>query len=115
MAQITNADFQMQGKSGRHYQFTAYTLNEKFNKGTAGIYVFTNYDFITNTHIKYIYCGQSGDLSERFDFHHQWKCISTNHANCIGVIFVLNPEDLDTYETDLLEDNSFTCNIQHQR
>ena len=111
---LPDAEFKLVGKSGRRYNFTAYTLEEEFEKGSCGIYVFTSYNYVTNTHSKFIYCGQYGDLSERFDNHHKIKCIKANEANCIGIMLVHNPEALNKYETDLLEGNSFICNEQHQ-
>lgn len=99
------------GASGSGYTFTAYTLDQAFNP-VGAVYVITkrtpkpqgggNHDFI--------YIGQTGDLSERFDNHHKAACFKKNGANCICVHVNSNEQQRFKIETDLCRNNVTPCN-----
>lgn len=119
MATDLNLVLIIEGQSKAEYVFKLYSfddfaeLNNCFTG--AGVYIFVHLDcFTENCNAQYIYCGKTGDLSTRFDDHHKEECIKNNNANCIGILQETNEQRRKDIETDILEGNTFPCNIQHQ-
>lgn len=110
MEKITEKTITFTGKSGKEYTFSIYKMDTEFD-AIGGIYIFTNRHIENGKYVHApIYCGKTGDLSERFDNHHKADCIKKNKANCLCFMRV----DLETrrteIETDILKGNDFICN-----
>jgi hypothetical protein len=90
------------GKSGTPYPFRLYSLDTRF-KAIGGIYIF----LCGQTPV---YCGQTGDLSTRFDGHHKAAEISLHRADCIGVLVEEDEDRRLAIERDLLENYMWPCN-----
>ena len=110
----------LQDMIGNEYLFEVYHLEDMddvkgiFNPISA-VYVFTRLSrnrMGPYTH-ELIYCGETGDLSNRFDHpdHHKEPNIRSRRANCICVLCV-PPEERKQVEKDILTNNHFSCNIQ---
>lgn len=114
-----NLALTIEGQSEAEYVFRLYSfddfaeLNNCFTG--AGVYIFVHLDcFTENCNAQYIYCGKAGNFSTRFNNHHAEECIRNNNANCIGILREANEQRREDIETDILEGNTFPCNIQHQ-
>jgi hypothetical protein len=113
-------NFTINGISGKEYSFTMYAFDEfddlkdAFNAISA-IYILTKRTWNGE---KYghtlIYCGETGNLSTRFDDHHAETCIKKRNANCISIMPVNGQTQRKQIETDILEGHTFPCNTQHQ-
>ena len=60
------------GQSGKEYEYHIYPLGETHDAVPA------NYVFARKTEkgtFAAIYAGETGDISERFDYHHKMPCI----------------------------------------
>ena len=71
------------GRSGKTYRYWIYDIGTQFTANEAGNYVFAR-ESPANTFTE-IYVGQTGDLSERFEFHHKMPCIRQKGATHITV------------------------------
>jgi hypothetical protein len=100
------------GKSGKKYEFTAYSWDTEFKENYGAVYFITkrspNNDG-GNSHTR-IYVGQTGDLSERFDDHHKANCFSSKGANCKCIYGESNKESRLAIERDLIEAYDPPCN-----
>lgn len=112
--------FTIAGVSGKKYTFNMYTFDDfddlqSVFKSRGAIYIFTkriwNGEKYEHT---IIYCGETGDLSTRFNNHHAESCISRKKANCISIMAINDENQRKQIETDILEGNTFPCNTQHQ-
>lgn len=110
MTKVTENKLTITGKSKKTYKFIIYTFDTEF-KAVGGIYIFTrrHKDRDKYSH-NFIYCGNTDDLSTRFDNHHKAACIERNNANCLCVMSVSTEEERTAIEKDILEGNDFTCN-----
>ena len=76
----TERTIEWHGESGKTYRYWVYELGMTFGSSPG------NYIFARETEpgkFRPIYIGQTGDLSERFDGHHQMPCIRRNGATHI--------------------------------
>lgn len=106
MGKIQNLNISLLGKSGKKYTFDIYTLDTKFNS-VGGVYVFIH---LHDSLYDLIYCGQTQDLSTRFDNHHKQDCIDSHNATHICVMRVDSEVKRTEIETDILANNYFPCN-----
>lgn len=115
-----NNTFTIKGVSGETYTFSMYTFDD-FNELKNGfnpveaIYIFTvrSWNGQKYTH-NLVYCGETDNLSTRFDNHHAESCIKQKRANCISIMITNGERQRKQIETDILEGNTFPCNTQHQ-
>ena len=96
------------GKSGTKYKYYIYNLDETHDAVPA------NYIFAKETSpdiYSAIYIGETGDISERFDYHHKMDCIKRNGATHIHTHKSSSSEKVrKTEETDLLALRKTPCN-----
>lgn len=111
MAKIDGITFTLKGQSGADYEFELYTLDTNFN-AVGGIYAFVRL-IENNAKCSRIYCGKTEDLSTRFQNHHKQDEIEGHKANAIGILRVNTEEERTKIEIDILENNDFPCNDQH--
>ncbi|MGO9403266.1 MAG: hypothetical protein ACLPVW_07325 [Terriglobales bacterium] len=108
MSKLAVADFM--GKSGKTYQFEVHAWGSEF-EAVGAVYAITKRS-VTNgngSHI-FIYFGQTGNLSERFEGHEKADCFTRNGANCICVHFESDEELRLAIEADFLEGYGTPCN-----
>lgn len=96
------------GRSGAKYEFEVYPWGTDF-KPVGGLYLVlkkqaVNYDIL--------YIGQTGNLSERFDNHHQAQCFNRNGKTHIAVRGEGSEQKRLTIETDLRHKYRTSCNLQ---
>jgi hypothetical protein len=102
----------IKGASGTTYEFTVYSGDTLF-KPVGSVYVVSKrtpkrdgggeHDFL--------YIGEAGDLSERFDDHHKQRCFDTHGANCISVLPKTREDERLRIEEDILGNGgSWPCN-----
>jgi len=104
------ADTTFSGSTGQ-YDFEVYPLGTDF-KNVGAVYIISRRTVDVQgkgTHT-FIYIGQTGDLSERFDNHHKAKCFKENNANCICVHLESNERSRRAIEGDLVARNPTPCN-----
>lgn len=96
------------GQSGTTYDFEVYPWGTTFNP-VGGLYLVLKKQ-IANYSILYI--GQTGDLSERFDNHHQAPCFNRNGKTHVAVRGEGSEQKRLAIETDLIRNNKTSCNLQ---
>lgn len=116
MINSINKSITLKGKSKKEYVFSIYTFDDFSDLKTAwkaipALYLFMHYDEIKNW-CDFIYFGETGNLSLRFDNHHKESCIKRSLANCIGIYTNVstNEEERKQREEDILEVYKFPCN-----
>jgi len=110
MPKIGNVTFT--GKSGTKYEFTAYSWDTNFKEGFGAVYFITkrsSNDEGGHSHTR-IYVGQTGDMSERFDDHHDAPCFKSNGANCKCVYGESYEKKRLQIEKDLVNNYNPPCN-----
>ena len=111
----------LKGQSGKEYIFSLYlfdTFEELKSawKSIPALYLFTQrYRSNGAYYHNYIYLGETGDLSTRFDNHHKEQCIKNHRPNCIGIYTNVPQEEpkRKDVEKDILLANDFPCNEQN--
>lgn len=93
----------LNGNSGNHYAFTQYGINSIF-PSVGGVYL------ITKGWDKYIYLGQTENLSNRFINHHKKECYDSHGADYIWFLKKEDEEERKFIEKDILERIQFPCN-----
>ena len=121
MVKKLNKTFPIIGVSGKKYIFDNMYTFDDFDtlknafKAVEAVYIFTvrllNGDEYTH---ELVYCGETGNLSTRFDNHHAEYCIKRNNANCISIMTINGEELRKQIEADILKGNTFPCNTIHQ-
>lgn len=96
------------GESGAKYDFEVYPWGTTFNQ-VGGLYLVLKKQ-ATNYGILYI--GQTGNLSERFDNHHQAQCFNRNGKTHIAVRGEGSEQKRFSIETDLIRKYQTSCNLQ---
>lgn len=96
------------GQSGTNYGFDVYPWGTNFSP-VGGLYLVLKKQ-IGNYGILYI--GQTGDLSERFDNHHQAQCFTRNGKTHIAVRGEGSEKQRLAIETDLIRNYNTSCNRQ---
>ena len=99
------------GASGIKYQFSVNPLNAKF-EALGAVYIVTKRTKkpeAAATH-KFLYVGETDDLSTRFDGHHKQACFDQEGANCIGIHLDGSEESRKTKEADLYRSRRWPCN-----
>lgn len=99
--------FEWEGISGGKYKYWIYEIGHEFAAQPA------NYIFAQERPGTWrpIYVGQTGDLSERFDYHHKMDCIRGNGSTHIHAHKSSADEAVrQAEETDLVRRLSPVCN-----
>ena len=99
------------GWSGMEYNFEVYSLDTSF-ESVGAVYAITKRTARidgSGTH-DIVYIGQTGDLSERFDDHHQADCFKRHMANCVSIHLDDNETSRLAKEADLIGKFSPDCN-----
>lgn len=111
MPKLTEAMLSIIGKSGKEYLFHIYSTDTTF-QDIGAVYLFTKRKLATDKkhYHTLIYCGITGDLSERFNNHHKVDCIEKNDANCICIMFIEKEEMRKQIEADILKAKNCACN-----
>ena len=96
----------LKGASGRSYDFDVYPWGTSF-KAVGAVYTVLKRN---GSNFSILYIGQTSDLSERFDNHHQRPCFDRNGKTHIGIHLELAESRRFDIETDLVRNYSPTCN-----
>lgn len=120
MVENLNKTFSITGVSGKEYTFNMYTFDDfdalkNAFKAVEAFYIFTirSWNGDKYTH-ELVYCGETSNLSTRFDNHHAEYCIKRRNTNCISIMIANGEKQRKQIETDILEGNMFPCNTHHQ-
>ena len=96
------------GKSGKEYPYNIHKLDVTHSAVPAN-YVFTR--ITPDGTFAPIYVGETGDISERFDWHHKWDCIVENEVSHICTHRSSDdPKIRQAEEQDIIYNYSPTCN-----
>ena len=95
------------GQSESKYEFEVYCWGTSFNP-IGAVYLVLKKLPAGNYNILYI--GQTGDLSERFDNHHQAACFTRNGKTHIAVRVESSEQKRLSTETDLIRNYQTSCN-----
>jgi hypothetical protein len=98
----------LQGRSGARYVFQVHPWGANFN-AVGGVYAVLRRD--TDGYVV-IYVGQTGDLSERFEYHHRAQCFANQGRTHIGVHPKSVERDRLIIEQDLIAMYQPPCNRQ---
>lgn len=112
----------IKGESGKEYQFQLYTFDTFEDIKSAwnsipALYLFTRRELSNGAYYHtYLYLGETGDLSTRFQNHHKESEIMSHGSNCIGIYSHVPADEPGrlNLERDLLLANKFPCNDQLQ-
>ena len=96
------------GASGTTYTFYVYPWKTDF-KPVGGIYMVLRKN-TQNGNYSILYVGQTGDLSERFDYHHKKSCFDRNHKTHIAVRVESSEAKRLAIEKDLITNYNPVCN-----
>jgi hypothetical protein len=97
------------GASGTQYEFEVYPWGTSF-KPFGGVYLVLRKQLTGKYDLLYI--GQTGDLSERFDNHHQAPCFNRNGKTHIAIRLEEFEQRRIYIETDLIRNYKTSCNDQ---
>lgn len=105
------ADAEWTGESGAKYNFAIYPFGTDF-KAVGAVYIVTKRTVKSDGggNHNFIYVGQTGDLSTRFDDHHKAACFKKNGANCICIHLNGKESQRLDIETDLVMHYNPPCN-----
>lgn len=106
MSTATAKKIQAQGSSGTLYEFEVYPWGTPF-RPIGGVYLILK---IANGTSHVLYVGQTGDLSERFDNHHQKPCFDRNGKTHIAVLIEGTENRRLQIEQDLIRNYRPNCN-----
>ena len=96
------------GKSGKKYRYWIYDIGTPM-KQVPGNYVFARRS--EPGRLVAVYIGQTGDLSERFEYHHKMPCIRENRASHICTHTSSADEAIrKAEEDDLIKNYDPVCN-----
>jgi hypothetical protein len=107
--QLATDTITMEGRSGAKYQFQVFPWGTDF-KPLGAVYSVLKHR--TDGRYDVIYIGQTGDLSERFDDHHQAACFTRNGKTHIGVHLESSEQRRLAIEQDLIANYNPPCNKQ---
>jgi hypothetical protein len=96
------------GQSGTKYDFEVFPWGTSFNP-VGGLYLVLKKQ-TGNYNILYI--GQTANLSERFDNHHQAQCFNRNGKTHVAVLGEGSEQRRFAIETDLIHNYKTSCNLQ---
>ena len=98
----------LKGRSGTVYTLQIYEYGTSFN-AVGTVYAVTNRAPLTTSHT-FLYVGQTGDLSYRFDNHHRATEFERKNATHACVLRVDNEQQRIAVERDLMDYYSLPCN-----
>jgi hypothetical protein len=100
------------GLSGNSYNFFVYPIDQSF-RDVGAIYIVTRrYQKADKSGFahEFIYIGETGDLSTRFDDHHKADCFKSHNANCICTLVEEDQDNRLAIEDDLVKRHDPPCN-----
>jgi hypothetical protein len=99
------------GKSATVYSFEMYRISQSF-KAVGAVYLMLKHDpqIGKPNWYRYIYVGETGDLSTRFSNHHKQACFDENGVDWIGIHLDGNEKSRKSKEADILAANILPCN-----
>lgn len=117
MVKELNKTTTLTGSSGTEYTFHLWSFDD-FNdiKGSfrgCGLYLFTKRYLTEGVYRhKYLYIGETGDYSTRYDNHHKEKDLREFDSNCIGFLSMQNSseDERKEIEKDILSAYNLPCN-----
>ena len=101
----------VKGQSGTAYSFDFYPMGTTF-RTLGAVYIVTKRVKKPDgggSHT-YLYVGETGHLSTRFDDHDKQDCFDKRGANCIGVHLDSTKQSRLDKEDDLLLGKGWPCN-----
>ncbi len=107
--QVATDTIMMEGRSGAKHEFQVFSWGTDF-KPLGAVYVVLKRR--TDGRYDVIYIGETGDLSERFDNHHQTACFTRNGKTHIGVHLESSEQRRRAIESDLIANYNTPCNEQ---
>jgi hypothetical protein len=109
MAKLATVSFT--GTSGATYEFDVYPWDTDFN-AVGAVYFVTKRSHNAQNGYSHsgVYVGQTGDLSERFNSHHQPECLKRNGVHCICVYREGTEGRRREIEADLIANYQPPCN-----
>lgn len=109
MAKVSDATFT--GQSGAKYRFNVYPIGQAF-KAVGAVYAVTRrYKNSKGGYShEFIYVGETGDLSTRFDDHHKADCFTRHKANSICTHTDDDEDSRLSKEDDLIKKHNPPCN-----
>jgi predicted GIY-YIG superfamily endonuclease len=106
------ATLTLSGISGQKYEFIIYSKDTDFH-AVGAVYAITRayhkLNEIKSSH-HLIYIGQTDDLSQRFDYHHQLNCFNRHKWNRICIHLDENETSRLEKERDLIDNYDPICN-----
>ena len=96
----------LKGASDRSYDVDVYPWGTSF-KAVGAVYTVLKR---SGTNSSILYIGQTGDLSDRFDYHHKRPCFDRNGKTHIGIHLESAESRRIDIETDLVRNYSPICN-----
>jgi len=98
------------GKSGTEYKFLLYAVGQRF-KALGAVYVMLALETKgASPWYRYVYVGETGDLSTRFGSHHKQECFDKEGVDHIGVHLDSSEKSRKSKESDLLDAYVWPCN-----
>ena len=102
------------GVSNQEYVFKLYSLEIKDLKGIGGVYAFSRYNSMQETH-EIVYIGISEDFSDRFVDHHKARCIKRESSTHFWILVEHIESTRKLIENDLIPYYNPPCNDQLTR
>lgn len=101
----------IKGKSETLYPFEMYPISQEF-RAVGAVYAILKFDPQPTMPqwYRYIYIGETGDLSTRFSNHHKQSCFDRYGADWIAVHPDSSEESRTSKEADILAGGSWPCN-----
>lgn len=100
------------GESGTEYEFSVYPANTNWKSGYPCVYYVsrrTEKSGGGGSHTK-IYIGQTDDIQDRFEDHHNQHCFDLHEYNAISVHYEPEKRARLRIETDLIRAMNPPCN-----
>lgn len=98
------------GASGRKYDFEVYPWGQPF-RPVGGVYLVLKKKPETQPTYDVLYVGQTGNLDQRFDDHHNQQCFDRNAKTHLGVRGESAEQARLAIERDLLGNYKTACNF----
>jgi hypothetical protein len=101
----------VKGRLGTAYNFDVYEYGQEFN-ALGAVYIVLKLQLLSDKtpFYKYVYVGETGDLSTRFKDHHKQDCFDRLGADRIGVHLDGSEKSRKSKEKDILDGNNWPCN-----
>lgn len=104
-------DLAITGRSGAKYTFSIYRYGQGF-RPVGAVYVVLQRQVRADSSVfyRFIYVGETGDLSTRFSSHHKQDCFRTEGCTHVGIHVDSSQRSRLDKEDDILKGNRWPCN-----